>query len=149
MLELFTENPSWGWIALGIFFIVIELIFFSAVFIWLGIAAMITGLIASIFPSSWQIQVFTFSLLSLISFLAFKHFTKNQGKKEISEGYQLNKRATQYIGKTFEVSTEIKNGKGRVAVNDTSWKATGPDCKKGTKVIVKGVKGDRLDVEPA
>ena len=147
MLELATAHPDWAWFALGIFLIIVEVLLFSAVLIWFGSSAILTGLITMVFNISWQTQVVSFSLLSLLLLVFFKYFRKNTISSEPNKGYQLNKRATHYIGKTVQVSQEIKNGRGRVAVGDTSWKASGPDCAQGTQVIVKEVDGDRLVVE--
>ena len=148
MLELAAAHPDWAWFALGVFLIILEVLFFSAVLIWFGSSAILTGLITMALDISWQTQVAIFSVLSLLSLGAFKIIRKNTGSREVSEGYQLNKRATHYIGKTLEVTQAIENGRGRVAVGDTSWKASGPDCAVGTSVLVKEVDGDRLVVEP-
>jgi len=148
MLELFAAHPDWAWITLGVAFILIEVLLFSAVFIWFAGAAILTGLLSMGIHMSWQTQVAVFSVLSLASLAAFKFLRGNEDSRERNDGYQLNKRATHYIGKTVEVSSEIKNGRGRVSVGDTSWKASGPDCPEGTSVKVVDVDGDRLKVEP-
>ncbi len=147
MLELFSSHPDWGWIALGVAFILIEVLLFSAVFIWFGSSAIITGLLTMAIGMSWQTQIAVFSVLALASLAGFKFLRGNEDSRERTDGYQLNKRATHYIGKSVEVSNEIKNGRGRVYVGDTSWKASGPDCPEGTKVKVVDVDGDRLVVE--
>jgi len=60
----------------------------------------------------------------------------------------LNKRGHQYIGWIFTLDQPIVNGTGKLRVDDTIWKITGPDRIEGTRMQVTDVDGVVLLVTP-
>ncbi|MBF0179098.1 MAG: NfeD family protein [Magnetococcales bacterium] len=58
-------------------------------------------------------------------------------------------RGTQYLERIFTLSDPIVNGSGRLRVDDDSiWQVLGPDTPSGAQVMVIGVDGTLLLVEP-
>lgn len=147
-MDFFTEINHWTWWVLGLLFMVLEVFAPAAVFMWMGFAAIITGFVIYIVPTTtWEIQLVTFSVLSVVSIFVWKSLLGNRMRE--SEEPLLNKRAQQYIGRIFTLDQPIINGVGMVKVDDSSWRITGPDIDAGNKVKVIGEDGMSLKVEMA
>ena len=147
-IEFLESFNYWGWwvFALGLF--VIELLAPGVFFLWLGLAAVVVGMIALALPDlGWQIDVAIFAVLSVISAVVGRRYWKPQAGD--SADPTLNQRGTQYIGLIYTLETAIENGHGRMTVADGSWLVLGPDLPSGTKVRVVGVEGAKLKVETA
>ncbi len=136
----------WHWWAFGALLLVIELLAPGMFFLWMAEAAFVTGLVLWIHPAlSWETQIIWFSLLSIASIVfARKLLVKHP---IVTDQPLLNRRAAQYVGRTFVLAGPIVNGVGRLRVDDTSWKIVGPDAPAGTKVRVVGEEGVVLEVE--
>lgn len=138
----------WWWLSAGVVLMAIEIATPGIFFIWIGIGAFITGIIAAIFPSAApSLLGFIFAVLSVISvFIGKKIMLKKTGKEEDSG---LNNRMAQYIGQTYQVFEPIVDGRGKISVGDTLWLATSKtNIAANTSVKVTGVHGTALEVEP-
>jgi len=61
----------------------------------------------------------------------------------------LNRRGERYVGRQFTLETAIINGRGSIKVDDSVWRATGPELPAGRRVKVVGADGTVLRVEAA
>tara|TARA_R110002094_G_scaffold118770_2_gene114045 strand:- start:58 stop:516 length:459 start_codon:yes stop_codon:yes gene_type:complete len=137
----------WSWWILGLFLIILEIFAPGTFFLWLGIAAGIVGLIALVFPSlPWEYEWILFAVIAILSILVLRRFLKRH--PGVESGKKLNQRGAQYIGRTFVLTEAMQNGRGKIHVDDTQWVVEGVDLEAGAKVIVTGVSGNRLTVEP-
>ena len=136
----------WHWWIAAVILLVLEVFAPGAFFLWMGISAVAVGLLAYLFTDmGWTYQVLSFSVLSIASIIAWRHY---QGKNpDITDQPTLNQRGAQYIGRTFSLQEAIENGHGKIKVDDTTWKVLGPDCDNGSRVKVTGVDGTMLVVE--
>jgi len=148
-MEDFLANVDhWNWWILALAMFVIELAMPGVIFLWLAIAASITGALVWIMPDlGWQLSFVIFAVLGVISIVVGRKVWR-PGHVE-SEDPTLNRRAEQYVGQTFTLDTALENGRGRLNVGDGSWLASGPDLPAGAKVKVTGVDGSVLEVEQA
>jgi membrane protein implicated in regulation of membrane protease activity len=137
----------WHWMILGLALAVIEVLAPGVFFLWLGIAAALTGLVVLVLPIGWEVQLILFGVLSVVSVVAGRAWLKRHPLR--SEDTTLNRRAEQYIGRIFTVAEPIVAGRGSVKVGDTLWRADGPDLPAGARVKVIGVSGNVLKVEQA
>ena len=138
-----------GWMVVAIALIALEFMAPGVYFMWVGFAALVVSIVTFIFPGlGWEIQVVAFSVLAVASVLVGKKYLM---EKEVhSDDTTLNKRGTQYIGKTCEVVVAFKNGKGKIKVEDTLWSAIGPvTLDKGASVKIIAMEGTRFKVEAA
>jgi membrane protein implicated in regulation of membrane protease activity len=136
----------WYWWVLAIVCLVIELLIPAFFFLWMSVSALITGIIVWLIPSlSMEIQVLIFSVLSIISIVAWRIY----GKKITIATDQplLNRRGSQYVGRTFNLHEPIVNGQGKIKVDDTIWKVYGEDCDIHSKVKVLASRGTVFDVK--
>jgi inner membrane protein len=136
----------WHWWAFGALLLVIELLVPGMFFLWMAEAAFVTGLVLWIQPAlSWEVQIVWFSLLSLFSILVARKILARH--PIATDRPLLNRRAAQYVGRTVVLSDPIINGTGRIRVDDTTWKISGPDTAAGARVKVIGAEGAILEVE--
>jgi len=130
----------WYWWILAVIFLVIEMLVPGFFFLWMSASALVTGMLVWLVPSSsLDMQLFTFSLLSIITIASWKLFAKNT--LILSDKPLLNRRGEQYVGRVFDLYEAIENGQGKIKVDDSIWKVYGEDCGIGSKVRVTAVDG--------
>ncbi|MEM9182729.1 MAG: NfeD family protein [Pseudomonadota bacterium] len=145
MIELLESLNSWHWLALALGLLIIELMAPASFFLWLGLAAAATGILLFFLPMSWEIQWVSFSVFSVLSILSWLSYRKRQPAP--TDQPKLNRRGEQYVGRVFTLDEPIVNGVGKVKVDDTSWRVSGPDLGSGEKVMVVGVDGVVFEVQ--
>ena len=136
----------WYWWVLALIFLVVEILAPGFFFLWMAVSGFITGAMVWLIPStSMNVQIFVFSILSVITITAWRFY----GKKHPTETDQplLNKRGAQYIGRVFNLYEAIENGQGKIKVDDSIWKVHGEDCDINTRVKVVASRGAVFDVE--
>lgn len=136
----------WHWFVLGVVLITIEMFVPGAFFLGMGIAAIIVGGVLWVETSlGFETQVLCFAVLSLVSVLVLRHIFKTRPIK--SDQPLLNRRGEQYVGRHFTLAEPIVNGRGKIRVDDSTWKIKGADCEAGSTVTVRGVDGVVLVVD--
>lgn len=144
---IFDNLEFWHWWVFSIALIVLEIFSPGAFFMWMGAAAGVSGLALLLMPElSWQIQFVIFSITSIAAILLGKTFFNR--KSANIEDPTLSQLENELIGSSYVVEQSIINGNGRVQVGESTWKAQGPDCEKGSSVKVVNVQGAVLVVEP-
>lgn len=146
MNELLENITNWHWFILAVILFVLEVFAPGAFFMWIAIAAAIMGLLLSLFTGiTGEYQLFLFAILSVSSLFAWRKFAAKHPQE--TDQPQLNKRGTQYVGRTFTLDAPIVNQYGRIRVDDTTWKIQGEDCDAGSVVKVTEIDGTVLLVE--
>lgn len=146
MHAIFALGP-WNWMILAAILFVLEVTAPGIFFMWFGLAAVATGLIAFALDIGWQWQLVWFCLLSLAAvLLALKYLRKHPLH---SERPLLNERAVQHIGECFDLIEPIVNGRGSVKIGDSIWRVEGPELPRGARVRVLGADGTVLKVTAA
>jgi len=134
------------WVILGIVLLISEMIAPGAYLMFLGGAAILTGLLGFVLPLSFSLQLLIFASSSVASvYIAKRWFDVYP---ILSSAPLLNARIAQMIGQTVEVVEPIEGGLGRVKVGDSVWSASGPDAETGAWMKIVGAEGNRLTVEP-
>ncbi len=142
-----TLEPHWFWLTVGLALGVVEILAPGFFLMWLGLAAIIVGLLAWVVPTiSLPFQVALFAVLSVLTVYAGKKFLKDNPIE--SEDPALNDRSARLRGEIVTVVEAITNGRGRVKVGDSEWNVRGSDAAVGTQVRVAGADGATLLVEP-
>ena len=140
------EFVFWHWLAFAVFLLIVELLAPGMFFLWMAQAALVSGMVLFLFPTmAWEIQVFIFSVCSVLGILAARRFFK--ANPTVSDQPLLNRRTAQYIGRVFTLDQPIVNGQGKIKVDDSTWKISGEDCPVGTQVKVVGAESVVLKVE--
>lgn len=146
---MLTTLSQWDWLALAAILLIAEMLVSGGFLLWIGISAALVGLIIWIFPHflAWDMQMLLFSILAIISSVIWWAYLK-RNPIATDEPF-LNLRSNQYIGRVFELSEPVVNGRGKIKSGDTFWTVSGPDLPAGTKVKVIGAEGIVLKVEVA
>jgi membrane protein implicated in regulation of membrane protease activity len=146
MPEMSFSLVFWHWWTLGVLLLIVELLAPGMFFIWMGESAFVVGGILWLMPAlETEYQLMLFSALSLVSILVFRRFLK--WRPIISDHPLLNQRTAQYVGRVFTLEEPIVNGRGKIRVDDSSWRVEGEDCAVGAKVRVIDAEGVILKVE--
>ena len=137
----------WHWLVLGLLLMLVELALPSTYFLWMGLAALVVGLVFWLIPSlSFDGQIILFAVLSVSAIILGKRYLKRHPIE--SDHPMLNVRGAQNIGRIATLHEPIINGVGKVHLDDTLWKVFGPDLPIDTRVRIVAVEGISLRVEP-
>lgn len=139
-------DAGWAWVAIGLALGALELAVPGIYFIWLAIAALVTGAMAAVLDLGVTVQVVNFVFLSLIIAYSAKRFLRDRPIE--SSNPTLNQRGSQMVGQTAVVAKAIQGGEGRVTIGDSEWIARGPDSDVGTRVRITSAQGAAVMVEP-
>lgn len=148
MIEFLNALEFWHWWIMAALLIILEVLAPGAFFLWMGISAGVVGVLLMIVPAvSWEAQLFIFTVLSIVSVLAWRVHLKNNPIQ--TDDPTLNRRGQQYVGRVFPLTQAIIKGVGQIKVDDTLWKVRGKDAEVGKSVRVTEVDGVVLLVESA
>jgi membrane protein implicated in regulation of membrane protease activity len=95
---------------------------------------------------SWQAQALLFAALSVLITVAGRRFFA--GREAASDEPLLNRRGESLVGRTATLAEPIREGRGRIKLDDTWWSVAGPDLPSGMRVRVAEWNGRELVVEP-
>jgi len=145
-MDFFEHIVFWHWwIAAGIL-LIIELSVPTFFFMWMGIAAVLVGLMLLVVPGMpLELQLVMFVVLSLVTIILWRRYREKN--RPASDHPLLNQRGQQYVGRVFTLDEAIVNGTGKVSVDDSTWRVKGLDMPVGNKVKVVGTEGVVLVVE--
>jgi len=146
--SFFSRLGPWSWIVLGLALMGLELLAPGVFLLWLGLAAVATGVLDWAFDLSWQAAAICFAILSVASVLLGRAVTRHPEEEDAGPS-ALNRRGHALVGRVFTLETPIVDGSGRIRVDDSSWRVTGPSAPAGASVRVVRVDGATLVVEPA
>ncbi len=133
------------WFGLSLALMAAETFVPGAFLLWFGFAAAAMGVLTFLLPAMPPLaQAFAFGVLSLISIWVYRRWFR--GREPVSEQPLLNKRIDQMMGRTYELHEPIRNGFGKIKVNDALWTVAGSDLPAGTRVVVTGASGMTLTV---
>ncbi|ANS84727.1 Inner membrane protein YbbJ [Vibrio scophthalmi] len=147
MIELLDTFTHWHWLALGLALLAAELLGAAGYLLWLGISALLVGLLLSLLPLSWQLQWVSFGAFALVTtWLWWRRQLKQD--QESDESRTLNQKEKQLVGQVITLEEDIPAGKSRIRIADTTWSAY---CEQslpaGTVVKVIGIDGITLIIQ--
>ena len=144
-MEYLIANPWIVWLAVGIVFLIVELLTTALVSIWFVPSAVITCLLSLVIDSFlWQILIFI--ILSAIFMVICRKIYNKHIKKPVDDVDQNEK----LLGKTVIVTEDTNSITGRVRVGDVYWKAVsqnGETIPKGKNVVIQSVEGTTLVIK--
>ena len=147
-MEYLEQAEFWHWWVAAIVFVVIEAFAPGTMFLWMGVAAGIVGLVVLVLPEiNWQFQLLIFAACAVVSAVGWRAYQRRHPTE--TDHPALNRRGERYVGRTFTLEEPVVNGQGKIRVDDSTWKIEGEDLPAGSKVQVVGVEGTVLKVEPA
>ena len=148
MSETFTTLGTWNWLIFGIILMALELIAPGVFLFWLGLAALLTGLVSFAFTPSWQVQILMFAIFAAVAVPLWRRVARNSAAGNANSPF-LNKRADALVGRVFTLEKPIVDGAGTVRIDDTVWRVAGPDAPAGSRVKIVQADGASLTVAAA
>ena len=139
-------EAHWVWLTIGVLLAGLEMLAPGVYLIWLGIAAIITGVLTGLLHLSLPVQVIDFVFLSLICAYSARRFLTDSPIASVDP--LMNRRMARMVGATAVVVQAIEHGRGRVHLGDSEWNVRGPDLAVGERVRITGSDGGTLLVEP-
>ena len=138
----------WSWWIAALALAILEVFAPGAVFLWLGVAAGLVGLVLLVLPGlDWHWQLVLFAVLAVASVVVGRPIVRR--RLLATDRPTLNRRAEAHVGRIFTLDEPIAGGRGRLKVEDPTWRVEGPDLPAGARVRVAGADGATLKVEPA
>ena len=147
-MEYLQHLSFWDWLAFGTVLLILEVFGAGGYLLWIGLAAAAVGLLTYLLPDlPWAWQFFAFALLSLLTAVFWWRRQRSAAKPSDVPG--LNRRGSEFIGRTFVLHEAIVGGRGKIRAGDTLWLVSGPELPAGAEVRVIGQDGVLLKVEAA
>ena len=148
MAEMFTTLGTWNWLIFGFILMALELIAPGVFLFWLGLAALLVGLVSFAVHPVWQTQLLMFAVFAAIAVPIWRRLAKSNSSASASNPF-LNKRADALVGRVFTLEKPIIDGAGTVRIDDTIWRVAGPDTPAGNRVRIVHADGANLTVAAA
>ena len=140
-------DPEWLWLIGGVVLLIAELIAPGFFLVFIGAAAIATGLAALVLPINLPLQLAIFTVLAFLA-------ARIGGRRAYSMRYEhstdpfLNDRAKRLLGQVVVATQPIDSNGGRVRVGDSEWSARGGPAQPGERVRIVDIDGNCLKVEP-
>jgi hypothetical protein len=148
MAEMFSTLGTWNWLIFGFILMALELAAPGVFLFWLGLAALLVGLVSFALHPSWQAQLVMFAVFALAAVPIWRRLATSHGRASQSNPF-LNRRTAALVGREFTLEKPIIDGFGTVRIGDTVWRVAGPDAPAGSRVKVVQVDGANLTVAAA
>jgi membrane protein implicated in regulation of membrane protease activity len=146
MTEMFVTLGTWNWLIVGLALMALELIAPGVFMFWLGLAALLVGLVSFVLTPSWELQLLMFATFAIAAVPLWRRLARH---KPDNNNPFLNKRADALVGRVFTLDKPIIDGAGTVRIDDTIWRVAGPDAPAGSRVKVVQADGASLTVAAA
>ena len=140
-------EPSWLWLIGGVLLLAAEIIAPGFFLMFIGAAAIATGLLALVLPIGIAVQLALFALLTF-AVVRVGGRRAYASRYDYSSDPHLNDRAGRLIGTVVVVVEAVDKHGGRVRVGDSEWSARGQPAAAGERVRIVDVEGNCLKVEP-
>ena len=139
-------SAGWLWAIGGLLLLIAEIVAPGFFLVFLGVAAIATGLFTLLFDFGLGPQLALFVVYTALAVMIGKRW---YGEPDtLDPSIKLNEPVKRLVGKTVTVVEAVDDHGGRVRVGDGEWSARGGPAAAGERVKVTGVDGNCLTVEP-
>ncbi|MBA3666112.1 MAG: NfeD family protein [Sphingomonas sp.] len=139
-------EPGWLWAIGGVVLLIAEVLAPGFFLLFIGAAAVATGLFTLLFDLSTVPQLVLFAIYTALAVMIGKRWYAQPNTPD--QNLRLNDPGSRLVGKSVVVVDPIDEHGGRVRVGDGEWTARGGPAAVGDRVTITGVKGNCLTVEP-
>ena len=138
-------EPGWRWMIGGVLLLAAEIMLPGVFLVWIGIAAIVTGVFALLLGIGLAGQLGLFALYAVLAVMIGRRF---YGVKDVdADDAMLNEPAARLLGRRVTGVQAVDEDRGRVRVGDSEWTARGGPAEPGDRVRITGVDGNCLIVE--
>jgi membrane protein implicated in regulation of membrane protease activity len=138
-------QPGWLWAIGGVLLLIAEIVAPGFFLVFIGAAAIATGLFTLLFDLGAAPQLALFAIYAVLAVMIGKRW---YGEPDgLDERHAINEPAKRLVGKTVTAVTEVDEHGGRVRVGDGEWNARGGPAAAGDRLTVTDVEGSCLIVQ--
>lgn len=145
MTAPFGLADQWLWMVAGAALAIAEMLVPGVFLIWIGAAAVFTGLVVLLFQIGPITQLLIFAGASVLALHAGRRYLSLH--PILSADPLLNDRHARLIGSIVTAVEPVDAFQGRVKVGDGVWSAKGDEAAIGDRLRVTGSEGAVLVVE--
>ncbi len=138
-------EPGWIWAIGGVILLIAEVLAPGFFLLFIGAAAIATGVFTLLFDLGPAPQLVLFALYSVLAVMVGRRFYAVKGSDNVD--VLLNDPGARMIGRRVTVVTTVDEDSGRVRVGDSEWSARGGPAEPGDRVRIMRVEGNCLIVE--
>ena len=138
-------DAGWWWAIIGLVLLIAEMVAPGFFLIFIGAAAIATGLFTLLFDLGLAPQLVLFVIYTAVAVLIGKRWYAQPDTGE--QDHSLNDPTRRIIGRVATVVETIDAHGGRVRLGDGEWSARGGPAAVGDKVTITAVDGNCLTVE--
>ena len=138
-------HHGWMWAIGGLLLLIAEVVAPGFFLVFLGGAAIATGLFTLLFDLSLPPQLVLFVIYTALAVLIGRRWYAEPDHAD--QSIRLNDPSVRMIGKSLLVVDPVDDHGGRVRVGDGEWSARGGPAAAGSRVRVIAVDGNCLVVE--
>lgn len=143
-MTLFASLGAWNWLIFGLLLMALELLAPGVFLFWLGLAALLAGLLSFAIEPSWQMQILLFAAFAVAAVPVWRRIARQ--KPGVNPNPFLNRRSDALVGRICTLEKPIVDGEGVVRIDDTVWRVAGPDAPAGSRVRIVHADGASLTV---
>ena len=140
-------DPAWLFTIGGVVLLIAEVVAPGFFLLFIGVAALLTGVLALLFGLGLIPQLAIFAVLAYLSV----HFGGRRfyaARYDYSSAPDLNDPTRRLLGRVVTVVQPVDSDGGRVKLGDSEWSARGEAAAVGDRVRIVDVDGNCLKVEP-
>ena len=138
---------GWLWTIGGVVLLIAEVIAPGFFLLFIGVAALLTGIFALLLGFGLVPQLAVFAILAYLSV----HFGGRRfyaARYDHSADRTINDPTARLLGRVVVVVQPVDSHCGRVKLGDSEWSARGAPAAVGDRVRIVDVEGNCLKVEP-
>lgn len=125
-------NSHWWWLIGGLALLSAEMLIPGVYLVWIGLAALLTGLLAFVLPIPAELA--SFAAIAVGATYLGRGWYRNRPVTSVDP--LLNDRAARLVGEIVTVIEAVDGGRGRVKVGDGVWSARGEALEQGARARV-------------
>lgn len=141
----FDLHDGWWWAIGGAIVLILEVLAPGFFLMFIGGAAILTGMVALALDLSLAAQLILFVIASAVAVIAGKRYYGEKGVDNLASG--INNPSKRLHGRSATVIDPVDAHGGRVKLGDSEWIARGGPAAAGERVLVVEVDGSCLVVE--
>ena len=138
-------DQGWAWLIGGVVLLIAEVIAPGFFLLFIGAAAMVTGLFVLLFDLDIAPALALFAIYTALAVFVGRKVYAN--RPVAASAPHLNDRSGALIGRSAEAVAAINEHGGRVRLGDGEWSARGRPAAAGERVEIIGVDGNCLIVK--
>jgi membrane protein implicated in regulation of membrane protease activity len=140
-------DPAWLFTIGGVILLIAEVVAPGFFLLFVGVAALVTGVLALLLGLGLIPQLAIFAVLAYLSV----HFGGRRfyaARYDYTSAPDLNDPTRRLLGRVVTVVQAVDSHGGRVKLGDSEWSARGAPAAIGERVRIVDVDGNCLKVEP-